>query len=186
MILDLDNVQTLLISTLENFKLFANTNNLKTDIVNSYNHPFVRDYSKLQCSNVLVIKFNEFDDIMSPKCRVGSFYKNFNEFYLHFEAFFISFQSQINTKQTHANMLKLYTLFAQFITERGQTLATTKQKDKDYNIEVDFTIFSISNMLYSGQLNLQSPNSHIAYVCSENFKARTRIWEYKISKYLRR
>ncbi|AHH10043.1 Putative cytosolic protein (plasmid) [Borrelia parkeri SLO] len=178
MILSTQNIHKSLISYFKIFKERISKLEIKLDLINTYNHPYMSKYT-IQCENIIAIKFENMDDLTLGS-RAGAFYKNVNEFSLHFQIFILSQVINSKDKDAYYTMFQIYSLLSDFIYENTCKLTLEQEEDDKYSIRVNLYIYPTTNMQNSGLVKIDSNYSNAAYCCSQAFKANVQVIEQLI------
>ncbi|WP_038358851.1 DUF764 family protein [Borrelia hispanica] len=180
MILDITTVEKCLISTLKEFIKFASIYNLDVGIINTYNHPYMSQYT-INNSNIIAVHFNNIDGLFNHNSRTGVFYNNVNEFAINFQLYFMALTNNSN-KDAYERLMLLYTLFSDFLYDFATQSFTFTPEDNDYQINLKFYIHHTTNMQNNGLLDINSNHSNLTYCLSQGFRANIQIEEEKIKE----
>ncbi|AHH05697.1 DUF764 family protein (plasmid) [Borrelia miyamotoi] len=172
MILDIYTLQKYIISILQKFKEVAHEFDIQ--IINTYNHPYISKLTVEKC-NILVIKFDNVDDLFKHNMRTGAFYDNVNELGIFFTLYFICFTQNDTDKNAYTRVLEIYSHFSDFL-YNGDTHKFSIDAD-EYTTLINIYIYSTSNLNQSGFLKLNSNHESLAYCASSLFKANIQIIE---------
>ncbi|AHH05956.1 Putative cytosolic protein (plasmid) [Borrelia miyamotoi FR64b] len=173
MILDIYTLQKYIISILQKFKEFIYSD-FDIQIINTYNHPYISKLTVEKC-NILVIKFDNVDDLFKHNMRTGAFYDNVNELGVLFTLYFICFIQNDTDKNAYTRVLGLYSLFSDFLYSAKPYEFSIK--NDEYTTLLNIYIYSTSNLNQSGTLKLNSNHESLAYCASNSFKANVQIIE---------
>ncbi|WAZ72717.1 DUF764 family protein (plasmid) [Borrelia miyamotoi] len=173
MILDIYTLQKYIISILQKFKEFIYSD-FDIQIINTYNHPYISKLTVEKC-NILVIKFDNVDDLFKHNMRTGVFYDNVNELGVLFTLYFICFIQNDTDKNAYTRVLEIYSHFSDFL-YNGDTHKFSIDAD-EYTTLINIYIYSTSNLNQSGFLKLNSNHESLAYCASSLFKANIQIIE---------
>lgn len=160
-----------------NFNFFASKYNLDCDIILSDNHPYLSKYT-LNNPNLVVFSIGDFNDLTANDSRGGPFYTNSNEFCFNFEVFLFSFKLSGKNEKPNDSVLNLYGLFTDYLYDAHNSFIVVVDKDDKYSVKTKYFIHTVSNMLNSGLLRINSNYSDVCYSVNQSFMASVQSYEF--------
>lgn len=159
-----------LLKIFSDFVLFTKEYNLPCEIVLTENHPYLSKYT-LKNPNLIVFSIGNFEEVTAHDSRSGVFYRNVNEFCLNFEVFFFSFKLLGTNDKPSDSVLDLYGLFTDYLHDASRSFIIIVDIDENYELKTKYFIHTVSNMLNSGLLKINSNYSDVCYSVNQAFMA---------------